>query len=457
MSLYEQTTIVGIATPPGYGGIGVIRLSGPESLSLTQTLIGPKSNQFTPNRVSFYQLIHPETNDVLDEGLITYFQSPHSFTGEEVVEISCHGSPVILGEVVHLLVSAGATPAGPGEFTLRAFLNQRIDLTQAEAINDLIHSQTKYQAQIAARQLNGELSRQLQSIKNSLIELIVYFESAVEFVEDDLNNLDIERFQGRLSHIISELNQMLASYRYGRLIRSGIKMALIGRPNVGKSSIFNALIGRDRAIVTPIPGTTRDLINETFSLNGIPVELIDTAGIRETDETIEKIGIERTRAAIADADFVIAVVDGQDPLSLDEINLLHEIPFQLVVVNKSDLNCALSEKSITQITNEVPILLVSALTGEGIDLLREQIHTSVTSRNSLSSDSGIITNERHYHALELSLNALIRSQNDLLAGCSEEIVLVNLHETLRCLGIITGETLLGDILNQIFSTFCIGK
>ena len=456
--MVEETTIIGIATPPGYGGIGVIRLSGPESLQIIKVLlVTDTTSKFTPNRVTLHRLQHPDSQEILDEALITYFQAPHSFTGEDVVEISCHGSPVILSEIVRLLVSAGATLAAPGEFTMRAFLNQRIDLTQAEAINDLIHSQTQYQAKLAARQLNGELSSQLKTIKNSLIEMIVFFESAIEFVEDDLDTLDIERFQYQLSQLIGNINQMIDSYRYGRLVRSGIKMALIGLPNVGKSSIFNALIGKDRAIVTPIPGTTRDTIIEQFSINGIPVELIDTAGIRETEELIEKIGIERTRSAISDADFVIAVLDGHTQSSLDELKFLSQIPFQLLVINKIDMVRELTEGLINELTSEIPVLYVSALTGEGIDSLREKIYTSLTHINPLTSDNGIITNERHYNALVLSLDALVQSHNDLNAGCSEEIVLVNLHESLRCLGIVTGETLLGDILNQIFSTFCIGK
>ena len=458
MNLYANTTIVALATPPGFGGIGVVRLSGPDSVRLTQTLLAPaKQNSFVPNQVVFHSLLHPETKQNIDDALVTFFQAPHSYTGEDVVEISCHGSPVVLAEVVRLLASFGAELAQPGEFTMRAFLNQRLDLTQAEAVNDLIHAQTNYQAQLAARQLRGELSKQLQPIKDALIEMIVYFESSVEFVEDDLDPLDVQRFNQRLAELIVKVNRLIASYRLGRLIRSGIKLALIGRPNVGKSSLFNRLLGKDRAIVTHLPGTTRDTLSEAFSLHGIPVELIDTAGIRETEDFVEKLGVERTRTAIADADFVIAIIEANHQPAPDEIEFFAQLPIQLFVLNKCDLGVALTEETIQQITQGNPVAQVSALTGQGVDALRDRLHAALTSGAQSFSDGGIITNERHYHALEQSLEAMRQSTDDLSAGFTEEVVLVNLHEALRSLGIITGETLIGDIINQIFTTFCIGK
>ena len=325
MSLSELKTIAAIATPPGYGGIGVIRLSGDDSLLFTSKLLsGDHKYQFTPNHSSLHRILNPENSVVIDEAVITYFKAPHSFTGEDVVEISCHGSPVVLAEVLRLLTSFGARLAEPGEFSLRAFLNQRIDLTQAEAIRDLIHSQTSYQARVAARQLRGELSNQLKPIKDGLIELIVHFESSVEFVEDDLDSLNLTLYQAKIDGHIEKLSNLASSFRIGRLIRSGIKLALIGLPNVGKSSLFNALLGRERAIVTPLPGTTRDTLNESFSINGIPVELTDTAGIRETEDIVEKIGVERTRSAISEADFVVAVIEASSTFPDEEKELLRD-------------------------------------------------------------------------------------------------------------------------------------
>jgi len=451
-------TIAAIATPQGYGGIGVIRLSGDESVALTLRLLR-NSNQatFTPNHASFHHLINPETGATIDDVIITFFKSPHSFTGEDVVELSCHGSPVVLSEVLRLLTSFGAELAQPGEFSLRAFLNRRIDLTQAEAIKDLIHAQTTHQARIAARQLRGELSKQLQPVKEGLTELIVHFESSVEFVEDDLDPLNADLFLQRIDQYIEKLRQLASSYRMGRLIRSGIKLALIGRPNVGKSSLFNALLGRDRAIVTHLPGTTRDTLNEPFAINGIPIDLIDTAGIRETEDLVERIGVERTRTAISEADFIIAVIESNSTLPDEEIELIEQFPVNLHVINKCDLGITPPEVAMQWLRARGSVVKVSALTGEGIDELKRTIHRQIGAESQTNTEDAIITNERHYSALEQALVALQRAKRDLTAGFTEEVALANLHQALHGLGTITGETLITDIINQIFSTFCIGK
>jgi tRNA modification GTPase len=458
MSHPEFKTITAVATPQGYGGIGVIRISGPQSPALTRRLLkdGARAS-FIPNQAEFHQIINPETGTIIDEAIITYFKAPHSFTGEDVIEISCHGSPVVLSEVVRLLTSFGAELASPGEFSMRAFFNQRIDLTQAEAINDLIHSQTTFQARIAARQLRGELSKQLQPVKAGLIDLIVHFESTVEFVEDDLDPLDLNRFLSKIDQFIATLSRLSSSYRVGRIIRSGIKLALIGRPNVGKSSIFNALLGKDRAIVTHIPGTTRDALSESFSLNGIHVNLVDTAGIRETEDLVEQIGVERTKTAISEADFVIAVIEANSALESDELELLDQFPINIYVLNKCDLGISISDEKLRSLSAKLPMLRVSALTGEGIDRLKDTIHREIISGELTNVESAIVTNERHFRSLEETIDALRKAKHDLAAGFTEEVALANLHHALRCLGVITGETLIADIINQIFSTFCIGK
>jgi tRNA modification GTPase len=458
MTHSEFKTIAAVATPQGYGGIGVIRISGPESLALTGRLLKEGSRaSFIPNQAEFHQMINPETGTIIDEAIITYFKAPHSFTGEDVIEISCHGSPVVLTEVVRLLRSFGAELAQPGEFSMRAFFNQRIDLTQAEAINDLIHSQTTFQARIAARQLRGELSKQLQPVKAGLIDLIVHFESTVEFVEDDLDPLNLDLFLSKIDRFIETLSRLSSSYRVGRIIRSGIKLALIGRPNVGKSSIFNALLGQDRAIVTHIPGTTRDALSEPFSLNGIPVNLVDTAGIRETEDLVEQIGVERTKTAISEADFIIAVIEANSALEADELDLLAQVPINVYVINKCDLGISISEEKLRSLSAKLPLLRVSALTGEGIDRLKDTIHREIVSGELTNVESAIITNERHFRALEETIDALRKAKQDLAAGFTEEVALANLHHALRSLGVITGETLIADIINHIFSTFCIGK
>jgi tRNA modification GTPase len=460
MSTPRESTIVAIATPAGYGGIGIVRLSGPRSLDLARRLLPDevKAAELQPNAVRLAQLINPETGLTIDEALITFFKSPKSFTGEDIVELSCHGSPVVLAEVVRILSSNGAELAQPGEFTLRAFLNRRIDLTQAEAINDLIHAQTISQARLAVRQLRGGLSTQLASLKQTLVDLIVHLESAVEFVEDDLDPLSRERCLSRIAGLIDEIARLLDSYRLGRIIRNGVRIALVGPPNVGKSSLFNSLLGRERAIVTHLPGTTRDTLNEQFNVGGIPVELVDTAGIRESDDLAEQIGVARTRSAIVDADLVIGVVDASEPnaaasLAADGDRHLMSI----VVINKCDLGMAVTEEDVGAAVPGCPAIKASALTGEGVEDLRRSIHALLTKGSAQAIESAIITNERHYRALEQSLAAIERARSDLEAGFTEEIVLESLHLTLRNLGVITGETLIADLLDQVFSTFCIGK
>jgi tRNA modification GTPase len=451
-------TIAAVATPPGYGGVGVIRISGTEALNYTRKLLyaGP-TKTFQPNHTTLHQLINPLSGQVLDEALVTFFRAPSSFTGEDVVELSCHGSPVVLAELLKLLVSFGAELAQPGEFSMRAFFNQRLDLTQAEAIHDLIHAQTTYQAQVAVRQLRGELSKQLQPIKQALIELIVWFESAVEFVEDDLDALDLAHFRDRLGIIAAQLTRLSNSFRAGRLIRSGAKLALIGHPNVGKSSLFNALLGTERAIVTPLPGTTRDALIEPLSINGIPIRLIDTAGLRDTDDLVEKLGVERTHTAVAEADLVVLVVSVESSLSNEVLGLLQSMPISFCVLSKSDLASEHAAELQATLSVHARVIPVSALTGQGIEALRQAIYQWLISATDFKTEDAIITNERHYAALEQALTSLRQAEQDLAHGFTEEIALANLHQALRQLGVITGEILIGDIINQIFSTFCIGK
>jgi tRNA modification GTPase len=457
MILQDSATIVAIATPPGHGGIGVIRLSGKDSIPLIRNLLRRAEETFSPNLSTLHHLLHPETKLLIDEAIITYFKAPHSFTGEDVVEVSCHGSPVILAEVLRLLTSFGARVAEPGEFTFRAFLNRRIDLTQAEAINDLIHATTNYQAQLAARQLNGEFSKSLRGIKDNLVEMIVYFESSIEFVEDDLDALDVRKFSGRLDGVIAQLGKLISSFRLGRLIRNGVKLALVGRPNVGKSSLFNSLLGRNRAIVTAIPGTTRDTVTEHFSLHGVPVELVDTAGMRETDDAVERLGVERTVAAVSDADLVAGIVEAHSPPPPEDVRFISELPLSILIINKVDLGLVLPGELVKKLSGGVPAVVVSALTGQGIDELLEELRKLLLPGNQTTIEGSLITNERHYRALEHTLTAIRQARDDLQSGHSEEIVLVSLHQALHHLGTITGEMLIGDILDQIFSTFCIGK
>src|SRR6478752_480687 len=317
-------TIVAIATPPGRGGIGVVRLAGPEARTISGPMLRLK-HELTAGRVVFGELLDPDSSERIDEAVVTFFAKPHSYTADDVVEISAHGAPVVLRHIVELATGAGARLAEPGEFTMRAFLNGRIDLTQAEAVRDLIESQTLYQAKVAAQQLEGSLSRRLQPIKRKLVEMVAVLEAGIDFAEDDVSVLPASEILSRLEEVKVPLEQLRASFAYGKIVHEGLTLAIVGRPNVGKSSLFNRLVERERAIVTATPGTTRDLVTETVAIGGIPVKLVDTAGIRRALDEAEGLGIKKSMEALADADLVLVVLDGSQPASDDDRPLLAQV------------------------------------------------------------------------------------------------------------------------------------
>ena len=448
-------TIVAVATPPGRSAIGMLRLSGPRSVEIIRSLI--RDEQFTPepNRVVLKRIMAADSDEVLDYALVSFFEAPHSFTGEDMVEISCHGSPVILRQLLDLTQRYDARLAGPGEFTMRACKNGKMNLSQAEAIRDLINAQTNAAAQQATRQLKGELSAALQPCKQELISVIVRLESALEFVEDDLPQLQLAETERGLIKIIGAVKDLALTYATGHLLREGLKVALIGRPNVGKSSVFNRLLRVDRAIVTELPGTTRDSLSESISLQGIPVSLTDTAGIRKAGDRIEEIGVERTHRAMADADLLVVVIDGSTELSPEDRSVLSQASqtTHIVVVNKSDLPQA---PKLEEALDQYEVVHLSALTGEGLDKLTTAILQPFGNIDS-EAVGLLITDSRHHDLLRRAQHSLEESLDLLRQNTSEELVLVGLHNALKFLGEITGETTAEDILTQIFSTFCIGK
>jgi tRNA modification GTPase len=457
----ENDTIVAVSTPPGRSGIAVIRLSGPDSLSVLRRLVRIDSFQPQPNLLTLRNLYDPATNEFLDQALVCYFQHPHSFTGEDVVELHCHGAPVLLREIIDAILSVGVRPANAGEFSLRAVANGRLNLTEAEAIRDLIEARTDAAARQATRQMKGELSNTLQPIKDELLQVIVRLESSLEFVEDDLPAVEYGQLCSALQNLRAKLIRLADTFGRGRLIREGIRITLVGRPNVGKSSLFNSLVGRSRAIVTAIPGTTRDTISESIVLNGMPVLLTDTAGLRTSNDEIESIGIDRTKQEAADSDLVIVVMDGSESLTTEDRRVLTEVSNQrhLVAMNKSDLPTFSSvrpEEGHLIAGNENPAIPVSAVTNAGLEQLRAAILESF--HNGDGEERGLlITNARHYDLLRLAVDAIESSEQLLERRASEEVVLVGLHNALRFLGQLTGETTSDEILGQIFSTFCIGK
>src|SRR5271169_6874172 len=443
--VHLDDTIVAIATPPGRGGIGVVRLSGAEARNIARPMLRlAHGHDLEAGRAHFGELIDPVTSKRLDE----------------VVEISCHGSPVVLRHVVQMALARGARLAEPGEFTMRAFLNGRIDLTQAEAVRDLIDSQTLYQAQVAARQLEGVLSKRLQPTKQKLVELIAVLEAGVDFAEDDVSVMPDAEILSRIAAIRAPLQELLASFSFGKIVHEGLTLAIVGRPNVGKSSLFNRLVERERAIVTATPGTTRDLVSETVSIGGIPVRLVDTAGIRIALDEAESIGVRRSMEALADADIVLVVLDACHPASDDvarrrDTELVSLVTRRLAIVVQNKIDAIATAPLVPD--GGLPVVMTSDLTGQGIDHLRAKILRLAGGDGSAQPESGFLTNVRHHKLVQDSIAGLDKAAAAVPHNTPHEMLLLDLYNALRPLDEITGATTADDILNLIFSSFCIGK
>ena len=451
ISEFEEDTIVAISTPPGRGGIGIVRLSGPQARTIAERLIKLR-HPLAPAQARFAEVID-STGETLDEAVVTYFQSPHSYTSEDIVEIAAHGSPVLLDHLLRQCLAAGARLAEPGEFTQRAFISGRLDLTQAEAVHDLIEATTLHQARIAAQQLGGSLSRRITPIKQQLIALIAALEAGIDFAEDDIDLLPDNEITAQIQSIQAPLAALERTFTYGRIVREGFTLAITGRPNVGKSSLFNRLIERDRAIVTATPGTTRDLVTERVSLDGIPVELIDTAGLRESTDEAESIGIAKSREAMAEADVVLFVFDATAPIHHDDEEAITALTTRrfIVVANKQDLLPATNPFKPGTYT----VVETSALTGAGIPELRRAILSLLTTE-APTTETALLTNLRQQRAVSAALAALGRVQ-EAVTTSPHEIILLDLYEALQALDVLTGTTTSDDILNLVFSKFCIGK
>jgi tRNA modification GTPase len=490
-----EDTIVAIATPPGRGGIGVVRLAGTRALTIAHPMLRLR-HPLEPGRAVFGEFVEPGESGAgtparetagtvkkhegwrdstpqnpfaagqrtgvfavhdqrIDEVVVTYFAKPNSYTTDDVIEISCHGSPVVLRRVVELCLAGGARLAEPGEFTMRAFLNGRIDLTQAEAVRDLIDSQTLFQAKVAAQQLEGSLSKRIQPIKQALVTLIALLEAGIDFAEDDIAIAPDATILQHIVEVRRPLEELASSFAYGKLVRDGLTLAIVGRPNVGKSSLFNRLVERERAIVTAQPGTTRDLVSETVAIGGIPVELVDTAGIRRALDEAESIGIRKSMEALAEADLVLVVLDATQEVSGDDRELLRLVEGRtaIVVWNKSDLGSS----QLTSISSQLSTVRTSALTGDGVPELRSEILRHVGGDAALQIETGFLTNVRHQKLVADSLAALDAATAAVGARVPHEMMLLDLYNALRPLDEITGATTADDILNLIFGSFCIGK
>jgi tRNA modification GTPase len=449
-------TIAAISTPPGRGGIGIVRLSGPIATSIAVQLVNPR-HPLEHARVRLADVLDApvgESTPRIDEAVVTFFAAPNSYTTDDLVEIAAHGSPVVLDLLLRRALELGARLAEPGEFTQRAFLAGRLDLTQAEAVRDLIEAQTLTQARQAASQMGGALSERVAPVKQSLVELIALLEAGIDFGEDDVDVTPKGEIARRIEEITPPLVKLEASFSRGRIVHDGLTLAIVGRPNVGKSSLFNRLVERERAIVTSTPGTTRDTVSERISLDGIPVELVDTAGLREALEEVEQMGIVRSREALADAGLVLIVLDATQSLNDEERRLLADVQGRpaLVAMNKSDLA---STPPAGSHLNGVPAVATSALTGEGISALRRGILVLAT--GGAASEPGTLTSLRHHQAVTTALSAVGDAARANGGGIPHEMILLDLYRGLWALDSLTGQTTSDDILNLIFSTFCIGK
>ncbi len=446
-----RDTIVAISTPLGRGGIGVVRLSGARSREIAEGMLrfaGPP--RWRSWASEFAELVDSQGAPI-DQVVVSFFESPRSYTAEDVVEISCHGAPVVLRFCLERAVERGARLAEPGEFTLRAYVNGRIDLPKAEAVRDLIDATTLYQARVAAQQIDGSVSRRIRPVKEQLIELIALLEAGIDFAEDDISVASNEEILRRLEPIGSAVRDLLHSFAAGKLVHQGFTLAIAGRPNVGKSSLFNRLLSQDRAIVTEIPGTTRDLVSEAMSLDGIPVKLVDTAGIRKSQDLVESLGVERSYQAMADADLTLLVLDLAAGITGEDEALLEKLRNRkpIIVGNKCDLEPRFPES--------VDLLPVSAMTGEGIANLQNAILRRLAPDGLIAPESGGITNIRHEALLRESLEALDNAHKAVEFRIPHEMLLLDLYAALRPIDAVTGATTADDILNRIFSTFCIGK
>jgi tRNA modification GTPase len=454
-------TIAAISTPPGRGGIGIVRLSGPQAASIAVQLLHLRQ-PLEHARSRLADVLDTPANAEaelysarIDEAVVTYFAAPNSYTSDDLVEIAAHGSPVVLNLLLRRSLALGARLAEPGEFTQRAFLSGRIDLTQAEAVRDLIDAQTLTQARQAASQMGGALSRRVGPIKEALVELIALLEAGIDFAEDDVEVTPAAEIARRIGEVTSPLTALEASFARGRIVHDGLTLAIVGRPNAGKSSLFNRLVERERAIVTPTPGTTRDTVTERISLDGIPLELVDTAGLREAHDVAEQLGIARSREALADAGLVLIVLDATQPLNEEEQSLLAAVEGRpaLVALNKSDLLG--SATHVPSLTDSVPAIATSALTGDGVPELRRRILQLAS--GGASSESGMLTSLRHHQAVTTALGALADAARANAEAIPHEMILLDLYRALWALDSLTGQTTADDILNLIFSTFCIGK
>ncbi len=455
-----EKAIAAIATPVGEGGIGIVRVSGLESKEIIKKIFKPKGNQVLENRrLTYGEIIDPKTSEIVDEVMTVLMEAPATYTREDVVEINCHGGVVSLKKVLDLVLEHGADLADRGEFTKRAFLNGRIDLSQAEAVIDLIKAKTEKTYEVAISQLEGSLSKEIISIREGLVNSLVNITVNIDYPDEDIEEIVYSDLEKDIILEKERVSKLLDSFSTGRIIREGLKVAIVGQPNVGKSSLMNAILKENRAIVTDIPGTTRDTILEQVSIGEIPVQLIDTAGIRETDDQIEKIGIEKTKEAFNSADLIILVIDGSTLLCENDLEMLSMLEGRnsIVLLNKADLKLVVSKEDIINISKDSKVIETSLLDNEGIEILENKLKEIVYGGEVYQKDSLLVTNARHERLLKEAKQSLSDGVDLVRLNQPLEFLEIDVKRAYDALGEIIGETVSEDIINEVFQRFCLGK
>lgn len=455
-------TICAISTPIGEGGIGIVRISGPESLKIADKIFsGRKSPSSLPTyTLALGQIIDPKTCQPIDQALLSVMRAPKSYTKEDVVEINSHAGSVVLRKILEVVIDLGARIAEPGEFTKRAFLNGRIDLCQAEAVIEVIRAKTEAGLKIGFSHLKGDISKGIEGLRREIIGLLAHLEVSIDFAEEDIKTVSRQDISLHLARIEKEIERLIASNEEGRIIKEGIKVSLIGRPNVGKSSCLNVLLGKERAIVTPIPGTTRDIIEEVINLEGIPLRLIDTAGMGIAKDEIEEESIRRSWVSFREADLVLLVLDSSCPLQEEDLRIIEkakEAKEMIILFNKNDLAERISREQVKSLLSKRGIVSTSAIYKRGFSDLKEAIKEIFLKGKTVGTEEIVITNLRHKKLLEEALTSVSQARKSLLEGLFEEFIAFDLKEALDRLGLITGQTVTQEILDEIFSHFCIGK
>lgn len=461
--MYIDDTIAAIATPPGIGGVGIIRVSGKDSFAIVNTLFksaGTVPLGERPNRtIQYGTIVDPGSNKTIDEVLLLLMHGPHSYTAEDVVEIQCHGGIVPVRQILKLLVNQGVRMAEAGEFTKRAFMNGRIDLTQAEAIIDIIEAKTEDSLSLAVAQLDGTVSKFVSDVREQLIAMIAHLEVTIDYPEEDIEDVTSQEVREQLEPILTHMDELLATANTGRLIRDGIMTVIVGRPNAGKSSLMNALLRENRAIVTDIPGTTRDSIEEFMTIEGISLRLIDTAGIRDTDDTVEALGVERARQYIDKADIVLCVIDASTPLTDEERDILISVSGlnTIVLLNKSDMGLAVSSESIASMGTFTAIETISAKDGEGTTVLSKWVKELVYGGQVKQTNDAMISNVRHISLMEQAKGQIEQAITSIDAGMPVDFIATDLRSAWELLGDITGDSIRESMVDELFSRFCLGK